>query len=170
MRGISQGFLDFDGEFSHIIVHGHTPTQTRMPVVRHNRINVDTGAYFSGRLTCLVVPHHEENPEFLYVRQLGAEYRISWQDVRFSHQQKDVERSIIDRGPLVWNPFTEDLTEQLLQRFDVQALTSRNRYLDFEISDRTSGWSTRVANSYEVLTAIEEHLERERRHAAPPPS
>jgi serine/threonine protein phosphatase 1 len=35
------------------VVHGHTPTAE--PVVRSNRINIDTGAYATGRLTCLVL-------------------------------------------------------------------------------------------------------------------
>jgi serine/threonine protein phosphatase 1 len=34
-------------------VHGHTPV--RMPDVRSNRINIDTGAFATGRLTCIVI-------------------------------------------------------------------------------------------------------------------
>jgi serine/threonine protein phosphatase 1 len=34
-------------------VHGHTPVLE--PDVRPNRINIDTGAYATGRLTCLVL-------------------------------------------------------------------------------------------------------------------
>jgi serine/threonine protein phosphatase 1 len=36
-----------------VIVHGHTPV--REPEIKPNRINVDTGAYMSGILTCLVL-------------------------------------------------------------------------------------------------------------------
>lgn len=36
-----------------VIVHGHTICER--PEVRPNRINIDTGAYASGRLTCLVL-------------------------------------------------------------------------------------------------------------------
>jgi serine/threonine protein phosphatase 1 len=36
-----------------IVVHGHTPVLA--PEVKHNRINIDTGAYISGRLTTLVL-------------------------------------------------------------------------------------------------------------------
>jgi serine/threonine protein phosphatase 1 len=36
-----------------IIVHGHTICER--PEIRPNRINIDTGAYASGRLTCLVL-------------------------------------------------------------------------------------------------------------------
>jgi serine/threonine protein phosphatase 1 len=34
-------------------VHGHTPVA--VPDTLPNRINIDTGAYISGRLTCLVL-------------------------------------------------------------------------------------------------------------------
>jgi serine/threonine protein phosphatase 1 len=46
-------FLSSDDDFGKIVVHGHTPT--REIEVRPNRINIDTGAYASGRLTCLVI-------------------------------------------------------------------------------------------------------------------
>jgi serine/threonine protein phosphatase 1 len=48
---IRQDFLLCEEEFSKIIVHGHTPVPE--PDIRPNRINVDTGAYATGRLTCL---------------------------------------------------------------------------------------------------------------------
>lgn len=51
LMGIRQQFLEFKGSFEHIVVHGHTPTQ--FPEFRHNRINVDTAAFSTGRLTCL---------------------------------------------------------------------------------------------------------------------
>jgi serine/threonine protein phosphatase 1 len=44
-------FLDHAGPFGKIVVHGHTPT--RMPVTRENRIGIDTGAVFTGKLTAL---------------------------------------------------------------------------------------------------------------------
>lgn len=48
---IRQDFLLHEEEFSKIIVHGHTPVPE--PDIRSNRINIDTGAYATGRLTCL---------------------------------------------------------------------------------------------------------------------
>ena len=48
---IRQDFLLCEDEFSKIIVHGHTPVPE--PDIRPNRINIDTGAYATGRLTCL---------------------------------------------------------------------------------------------------------------------
>jgi serine/threonine protein phosphatase 1 len=44
-------FLDHAGPFGKIVVHGHTPGQE--PVTRPNRIGIDTGAFFTGRLTAL---------------------------------------------------------------------------------------------------------------------
>ncbi len=46
-------FLSSNDDFGKIIVHGHTPT--REIEVRPNRINIDTGAFATGRLTCLVL-------------------------------------------------------------------------------------------------------------------
>ncbi len=48
---IRDDFLQHRGAFGKLIVHGHTPVHT--PEVHPNRINVDTGAYATGRLTCL---------------------------------------------------------------------------------------------------------------------
>ena len=50
---IRDEFLDSDAEFGKIVVHGHTIAP--QPDVRRNRIGVDTGAFASGRLTCLVL-------------------------------------------------------------------------------------------------------------------
>lgn len=46
-------FLSSNYDFGKIIVHGHTPA--REVEVRPNRINIDTGAFATGRLTCLVL-------------------------------------------------------------------------------------------------------------------
>jgi serine/threonine protein phosphatase 1 len=48
-----QPFLYSEANFGAVVVHGHTPVKT--PVVRHNRIGIDTGAVFGGKLTCLVL-------------------------------------------------------------------------------------------------------------------
>ena len=44
-------FLKSDEDFGKIVVHGHTPA--REPVIRANRIGIDTGAVFTDRLTAL---------------------------------------------------------------------------------------------------------------------
>jgi serine/threonine protein phosphatase 1 len=46
-------FLSSNEDFGKIIVHGHTPT--REIQMGPNRINIDTGAFATGRLTCLVL-------------------------------------------------------------------------------------------------------------------
>ena len=50
---IREDFLLHEETFEKIVVHGHTPVFE--PEVRTNRINIDTGAYATGRLTCLVL-------------------------------------------------------------------------------------------------------------------
>ena len=48
---IRKPFLDHTGPFGAIVVHGHTPNAE--PQFRPNRINLDTGAYATHRLSCL---------------------------------------------------------------------------------------------------------------------
>jgi serine/threonine protein phosphatase 1 len=50
---IREDFLQSEEQFEKFIVHGHTPVHE--PEFRPNRINIDTGAYATGRLTCLVL-------------------------------------------------------------------------------------------------------------------
>jgi serine/threonine protein phosphatase 1 len=53
LRWIREPFLSHDGDHGRVIVHGHTITAR--PVMRANRVGIDTGAYDSGRLTALVL-------------------------------------------------------------------------------------------------------------------
>lgn len=48
---IREGFLQHRGDFGAVVVHGHTPEPA--PVFLPNRIGIDTGAFATGRLTCL---------------------------------------------------------------------------------------------------------------------
>lgn len=50
---IRDEFLNSTMDFGKIVVHGHTPVE--QPDVRANRINIDTGAFATGRLTCVVL-------------------------------------------------------------------------------------------------------------------
>jgi serine/threonine protein phosphatase 1 len=50
---IRDEFLNSPMDFGKRVVHGHTPTDR--PEVLANRINIDTGAYMTGRLTCVVL-------------------------------------------------------------------------------------------------------------------
>jgi len=53
MMWIREEFLTSSADHGKIVVHGHTISD--MPEIRSNRIGIDTGAYASGRLTCLVL-------------------------------------------------------------------------------------------------------------------
>ena len=51
-------FLNSKAYHGKVVVHGHTPVME--PQVEDNRINIDTGAYISGRLTCLVLERSKQ--------------------------------------------------------------------------------------------------------------
>jgi serine/threonine protein phosphatase 1 len=50
---IRKTFLNSDADHGAMVVHGHSISD--QPEIRHNRIGIDTGAYRSGVLTCLVL-------------------------------------------------------------------------------------------------------------------
>jgi serine/threonine protein phosphatase 1 len=54
---IRDEFLLYEGKFDKIVVHGHTPV--REVDMRPNRINIDTGAYATGKLTCIIIERNE---------------------------------------------------------------------------------------------------------------
>jgi len=60
---IRDEFLSSAQDFGSIVVHGHTPVAE--PEVKPNRINIDTGAFATGRLTCIALDDH--GPRFLKV-------------------------------------------------------------------------------------------------------
>lgn len=57
MLWIRGEFLESETDFGCLVVHGHTPTPE--PVIRANRIGVDTGAWRSGQLTAAVLAGDE---------------------------------------------------------------------------------------------------------------
>ena len=61
---IRDEFLNSRMDFGKIVVHGHTPTEE--PEVLPNRINIDTGAFATGRLTCLVIDRSQRR--FLFTK------------------------------------------------------------------------------------------------------
>jgi len=65
MLWIREDFLLHEEDFGKLIVHGHTPV--REPDFRDNRINIDTGAYATGKLTCLII----EGDELALLSTLG---------------------------------------------------------------------------------------------------
>jgi serine/threonine protein phosphatase 1 len=64
---IRDDFLLCEEDFGKVIVHGHTPVSE--PDIHPNRINIDTGAYATGRLTCLVI----ERDAIFALRTCGCE-------------------------------------------------------------------------------------------------
>ena len=60
---IRDEFLQSTMDFGKVIVHGHTPVSE--PEVRPNRINIDTGAFWSDQLTCVAL--EDDGPRFLNV-------------------------------------------------------------------------------------------------------
>jgi len=50
---IRAAFLNFKQDHEHMVVHGHSPNKA--PVELSNRIGIDTKAWESGKLTCLVL-------------------------------------------------------------------------------------------------------------------
>ena len=66
---IREPFLSWTGDCGKIVVHGHTVEEA--PVTRVNRIGIDTGACWTGRLTCLVLERHRA--------PLPADRPLSWQ-------------------------------------------------------------------------------------------
>ena len=57
LLSIRDDFLLSEENFGQIVVHGHTPVHE--PEVHGNRINIDTGAYATGRLTCITIRNRE---------------------------------------------------------------------------------------------------------------
>jgi len=63
LLNIREPFLSSKGEHGKLVVHGHTPSVA--PEIRPNRIGIDTAAYATGRLTCLIL--EEDQRRFLHV-------------------------------------------------------------------------------------------------------
>ena len=59
---IRDDFIDSPLDYGSVVVHGHTPFD--QPDVRHNRIGIDTNAFASGMLTCLIL--EGEQRHFLF--------------------------------------------------------------------------------------------------------
>ncbi len=50
---IRDEFIDSPRNFGKIVVFGHTPVSFDRPFIEHNKIGVDTGAIYGGKLTCV---------------------------------------------------------------------------------------------------------------------
>ncbi len=59
---IREPFLNHEGDYGRLIVHGHTPLETAKPDLRPNRLNLDTAAVFGGPLTAAAFDEAETVP------------------------------------------------------------------------------------------------------------
>lgn len=77
-------FMNHVGRLSHLVLHGHTPQKSGLPTVTENRLSLDTGAVFTGRLTGAWVD-----------TDTGA---ITCWQVAHGHDLYPVEPNRLDRG------------------------------------------------------------------------
>jgi serine/threonine protein phosphatase 1 len=75
-RWIRNPFLDFKAPLPKIIVHGHTMTESSLPELHANRIALDTGAVYSGHLTCGIFDG-DAPPRFLATDDHGAGIEVT---------------------------------------------------------------------------------------------
>ena len=59
----SKDFFDKDFKAQKIIVHGHTPEENI--INNPHRINIDTGCYFSGKLSSVCLSDYDESRLFI---------------------------------------------------------------------------------------------------------
>ena len=59
----SKDFFDKDFKSQKIIVHGHTPEENI--INNSHRINIDTGCYFSGKLSSVCLSNHDDSRLFI---------------------------------------------------------------------------------------------------------
>lgn len=52
---IREPFLNHCGKLPRVVVHGHSVMDPPRPVITENRISMDTGACWTGRLSVLVI-------------------------------------------------------------------------------------------------------------------
>ena len=65
---IRHEFLESKHDFGRYIVHGHTPLTSGRPDMRRNRVNLDTGAVYGGKLTAAILTDAQAAPDgFLQV-------------------------------------------------------------------------------------------------------
>jgi serine/threonine protein phosphatase 1 len=59
---IREPFLSHTGNFGRLVVHGHTPVAGRVPDMRVNRLNLDTGAGYDGPLSAALFDDRQRDP------------------------------------------------------------------------------------------------------------
>ena len=90
LLNIRDPFLSSEAEHGKLVVHGHTPSVA--PEIRPNRIGIDTAAYATGRLTCLVL--EKEQRRFM---QVGKRDGLQ-QDADVAGRQSQYYSRIMDQS------------------------------------------------------------------------
>jgi serine/threonine protein phosphatase 1 len=49
-------FIKSSYDFGKTVIYGHTPVSLDKPLIDNNKVNIDTGAVYGGRLTCIELP------------------------------------------------------------------------------------------------------------------
>lgn len=49
-------FIKSRYDFGKTVIYGHTPVSLDKPLIDKNKVNIDTGAVYGGRLTCIELP------------------------------------------------------------------------------------------------------------------
>ncbi len=70
---IREEFLSSEDNFGKIVVFGHTVQKSHLPLIMKNKIGLDTGAVFGGRLTVGIL--NDDTTDFRYF-QVGQDLRI----------------------------------------------------------------------------------------------
>lgn len=70
---IREPFLSSDLDHGTLVVHGHTPTKSRLPELRTNRLNLDTGACFGGPLTAAMFLEDDGRP-LMFINHAGESW------------------------------------------------------------------------------------------------
>lgn len=66
-------FMKHVGRLSHVVIHGHTPQKARRPTATENRLSMDTGAFFSGILSAVVIEEDGRRLRFVAATRRGVE-------------------------------------------------------------------------------------------------
>lgn len=65
MRWKSQPLIAYTGRLAETIIHGHVVTDSRLPEIYKSRVGLDTGAYYSNKLSAMLLPDDGSPPFFL---------------------------------------------------------------------------------------------------------
>jgi serine/threonine protein phosphatase 1 len=77
---IREPFFEHDAPLSHVVVHGHTITESRRPAIALNRISVDTGAVATGNLTALIIDPLKPSIEFAWTNTKTSKLTVEYVD------------------------------------------------------------------------------------------